>query len=206
MTIEVKIPTSAKGLRIRHFNSMSMLPEEGFDNAQDGLVFLSDFLGLRYNQVLDFTKKDVEKMLEACIKAFTGLDLISEVPKELILDGQKFYLVDPDKVGIGWHIDFSKQDIVKAPVRLACLFYLPEGFNYSDVDVNGNITQPIDSRVALFEEHFPLELFIRAAGFFLKKLLESEMRSTVLSLAKNKQTRSLKHLKKILNLSRGKSQ
>lgn len=179
--ITVSIPRSAKDLRIKHFESMALAPVEEFNNPNDGLYFLASFLGLRYNQVLDFTVDDTKKMQALALKALSNLDLISPLPKEIKLNGQKFCLVEPSKVGIGWHIDFKNCNIKKDPVRMACLFYLPAGFNYSDIDENNNITHPIDSRYKLFEEHFPLDLFIRAASFFLKRSLNSTLKSMVVA-------------------------
>ncbi len=187
--IEVKMPAGPKDLRIKHFHSMGLAPVNDFTHADEGLYFLAAFLGLRYNQVLDFLVDDVKKMTALALSALSKMDLKSELPKEITLDGQKFYLVEPDKIGIGWHIDFKNCNITKDPVRMACLFYLQKGFNYSDVDENSNITHPIDSRYKLFEEHFPLDLFIRACSFFLKRSLNSIRRALVIESQKKLRSR-----------------
>jgi hypothetical protein len=201
--IEARIPTSAKALRIRHFASMAMAPEQDFQTDQDSLLFLAEFTGLGYNRMLDFTIEDVRKMRTVAMTALASMDLVSELPKTITLQGQTFYLVDPEKVGIGWHIDFNNSSIKKDPVRLACLFYLPEGFNYSDVDENGNIKFPIASRHALFAEEFPLDLFIRCSNFFLKRSLTSTARSMVKQIANQKQTNRISTGIKVLNLFNG---
>lgn len=185
--IEVKMPGSAKDLRIKHFASMAFAPVNDNPTDSEKILFLSTFTGLRYNQCLDFRINDVNKMTALALRAIAQMDLKSKLPKEITIGKQKFYLVDPNKVGIGWHIDMNnsakKNWIKKDPVRLACLFYLPEGFNYSDIDENNNITHPIDSRYQLFADEFPLDLFIRASGFFLSRSLNSMMKSMV--VAKN---------------------
>jgi hypothetical protein len=202
--IEVRMPNGAKELRIKHFRSMSHVPEEGFKNTQDSLLFLAEFLGLNYNQVLDFRKRDIDKMVMLALKALARMDLKSKLPEHITLGGQKFVLVNPEDIGIGWHIDFKSCSITKDPVRLACLFYVQEGYNYSDVDVNGNITHNIASRYELFEKEFPLDLFIRSSNFFLKRSLTSIKRSTVIEIARNRTKNRISSLIQSLNLLNGK--
>lgn len=179
--IEVKIPRNAGELRIKHFSAMALAPVGEFTHADEGLYFLAEFLGLRYNQVLDFLVDDIKKMIAHVLSAYSHMKVDGDPPKEIELGGKKFYLCDPAKVGIGWHIDFKNCNIKKDPVRMACLFYLPEGYNYSDIDVNNNITHPIDSRYQLFADEFPLETFIKAAGFFLKRSVNSILKEMLIS-------------------------
>ena len=202
--MEVKIPTTAKGLRIRHFSSMSMVPDDGFKEDYDSLLFLAEFTGLGYNRMLDFTLKDIKKMTSTATKALATMDIRSKLPKNITLKDQTFYLVDAEKVGIGWHIDFGNTSIVKDPVKLACLFYLQENYNYSDVDANGNILYPIASRYELFKEEFPLDLFIRCSNFFLKRSLTSIERSMVREIAQ-KNPRKISTGMAVLNLFNGKA-
>lgn len=214
--IEVKLPAGPQDLRIRHFGSMGHVPHEGLKtlgrrlgeilriSRNQQVVFLSEFLGLKYNQTLDFTVKDIDKMNSLAIRALSRMDLTKKLPESIVLRKQKYVLVDPDKVGIGWHIDFGACDIKKDPVRLACLFYLPEGFNYSDTDQNGNITHPISSRYDIFAEDFPLELFCIASAFFLKKSLVSIRRSTVLEIATSKSKQRISTLLRSLSPLNGK--
>lgn len=199
--IEIKIPSNPKDLRIKHFHSMSMAPANGFDNTEQGLYFLASFTGLRYNQLLDFKATDITRMTAIALTVLSKLDLVSKLPEEITLAGTSYYLVQPDKVGIGWHIDFKNCSIKKDPVRLACMFYLQKDFNYSDADENGNITFPIDSRYKVFEEHFPLDLFIRSAGFFLRKSLSSIRKSIVIETTEMRVRTSL--AAKAINLFNG---
>lgn len=198
--IEVRIPTSPAGLRIRHFNSMSLAPVEGFKDWKDSILFLSDFLGRPYNTILDFKAQDIKTMTTTIVKAMSKMDLSAKLPERITLGEKEFVLVNPEKVGIGWHIDFQHSDVRKDPVGLTCLFYVPEGFNYSDVDENGNITHTIDSRRELFDKEFPLDLFIRSADFFLRLLLNSTKKSMVRKIAADKTQQNLTHV--IQNLSR----
>jgi hypothetical protein len=211
--IEVKLPAGPKDLRIKHFKAMSSIPLENIDSEnlfQDDtqvILFLADFLNLKYSQVLDFTVKDIERMKNLALKAFMNMEVSKEPPKNITVAGQEFYLADPEKVGVGWHIDFKSailnSAMQKDPVRLACLFYLPKGYNYSDVDENGNITHPISSRYELFREHFPLDVFIKSSGFFLRLSLESSRRSMVNRILRSNQKGRISLALKSLNLFSG---
>lgn len=204
--IEVKMPAGPQDLRIKNFHSMQHIPEGGFKKTRDSILFLAEFTGLKYGQILDFTSSDVDKMTSLAVKALSKMDLISKLPKEIVLKGQTFELVDPEKIGIGWHIDFEGCSIQKDPVRLACMFYVQKGFNYSDVDQNGNITYPIASRYELFEQEFPLDLFIRSSNFFLKRSLTSIKRSMAIEVAKSKASHKISFLLRSLNLFNGRLQ
>jgi hypothetical protein len=202
--IEVKMPKGAKELRIKHFKSMSLIPVDGFKQDSDHILFLAEFLGLGYNQMLDFVPSDIGRMSALAVDNISRMDLTSKLPEKIKLDGQTFCLVNPETIGIGWHIDFKSCDINKDPVRLACMFYVQEGFNYSDVDENSNITFPIASRYEVFKEHFPLELFLRSADFFLRRSLESKKKSMVKEVASKSKGRRISSGLEILNLSSGK--
>ena len=189
--IEVKIPTKAADLRIKHFKSMSMAPLDPILHGDEGLHFLASFTGLRNSQLLDFRVEDIRTMTATALATLSKMDLTSKLPDTIKLAGTSYRLVNPDKVGIGWHIDFKNCDINKDPVRLACMFYLQEGFNYSDVDENDNIKFPIASRHEIFAEHFPLDLFIRASGFFLRRSLNSMKRSMESKLSLKQKLRQI---------------
>jgi len=206
MIVEARIPTKGKNLRIRHFESMHVLPlEEGFRTIRQRALFLSAFVGQHYNRMLQFKEEEIIKMSDTARTAFARMDVTSELPEKVTLKGQTFCLVDPDKIGIGWHIDFSNCPIAKDPVKLACLFYVQEGYNYSDVDENNNIVYPISSRYELFAEEFPLELFLRSADFFLRKSLKSTKRTLMVKIAAMKMQRRISFLIPHLNPFNGRS-
>ena len=204
--ITVTMPRGPQDLRIKHFKAMAHIPDSGFKISDNTLLFLADFLGLTYNQTLDFRTRDIRKMTDIAVKAIGKMDLTSNLPEKIVLGKEKFVRVDPEKIGIGWHIDFSNSSITKDPVRLACLFYVQEGFNYSDVDQNGNIVFPISSRYDLFEQEFPLDLFIRSANFFLKRSLNSMKMSTVQEIIQSRTKNRIVLFLKSLNLFSGKLQ
>lgn len=202
--IELKWTVRGAGdLRIKHFKSIPFAPVKEFTHHDEQLFFLSAFTGLRYNQCLDFLETDIKKMVALALSAISKMDLKSKLPDVLILGGKKFYLAQPDKIGIGWHIDFGKCNIEKDPTRMACLFYLPEGYNYSDIDENNNITHPIDSRYQLFADEFPLDLFIRAASFFLQRSLDSILKQAMISKKLTLKER-ISLVTKVINPLRGK--
>jgi len=202
--IEYKMPKGPNELRIKHFACLPLLPKDGFSTDRERVSFLAEFTGLRYGQILDFTEPDIHKMAAHAVNAISKLDLKTELPKRIKLGGKAFVLVDPEKIGIGWHIDFRNSSIATDPVRLACLFYIPENFNYSDIDENGNLVHDIASRHELFEAEFPLDLFMRSSTFFLNKSLHSIRRSMVRQIIAKKAKRKIVSLLRSLHLFNGK--
>lgn len=198
------MPGSAKDLRIKHFDSLSLITEDGLKSDRDKITFLAGFTGLRYQQIIQYTPKQILRMTELALRALSRLDLTADLPKQITLGGKKFNLIDPDKIGIGWHIDWKNCNIKKDPVRLACMFYVDEGYNYSDVDENGNITFPIHSRYELFKQEFPLDLFVRSARFFLGRSLRSTRASMVREISKRKMMERISLGMKLLNPFNGK--
>lgn len=191
--IEVKIPTNPKDLRIRHFASMALMPQKEIMYGDEGVYFLSSFTGVRYHKLMDFRVDDIRVMIATARATLSKMKLTSKLPERVTFAGTSYVLVDPKKVGIGWHIDFNHGNknswITKDPVRLSCMFYLQEGLNYSDVDENDNIKFPIDSRYEIFKEHFPLELFMPCCDFFLKRSLNSIRKSMVIEIVRNSKSK-----------------
>jgi hypothetical protein len=108
------------------------------------------------------------------------LDEKSEAPpKEITIKGIKYKLVDPYKVSTGWHADWSKCDINKDPVRIACMCYIPIGSNYSELDSTGNLKDRISDRYDDFKEEFELITFLQVSSFFLRNYRLSINKLTV---------------------------
>jgi hypothetical protein len=115
----------------------------------------------------------VEKLYRVALGSFVGFRLNDHPPKEIVLDGKAFELIDPNKVASGWHIDFSNIDYEKDPVKAACMFYYPKGHKYGEVDENKNLINPIVDRYDTMRDHLPLQAFLEASAFFLKKSVKS---------------------------------
>jgi hypothetical protein len=83
-----------------------------------------------------------------------------------------YLLVDPSKVGIGWHIDISNSDLQNDPSRLASLMYIEKGTTYGELDENLNMKYSNQERAKLFEEHLPLPDYLNLVSFFLRQSIE----------------------------------
>jgi hypothetical protein len=176
--MQVAIPKRGEDLRMKHLASLEVLNDE-----QDvhGLHFLSSFTGVSYSQMCNFTPRQIKQMLSAATSAVADLNTSTE-HKHITLGNKTCYRVDPEKVGIGWHIDFAA---TTDPLRRACLYYLPEGYNYSDADENGNLKHTIAASIDLFRAHLPLEVYLSASVFFLTKSTKSTNRQVLKLKTKN---------------------
>lgn len=163
------IPKTTEDLRIKHFKVLSNPDYEGDLSILEICAFMSEFTSEHLNDVLTWDIKDM-------IKAYIHIkELYSEIrinkPSQIIdLGGQQYELINPHKVGAGWHIDFSKGDISKDPVWMACLFYYPKGVVYGQTDENKNLLYPIAERYKTVEREMPLQTFLEASSFFLLKI------------------------------------
>jgi hypothetical protein len=171
--MEYKLPKKSIDLRIRHFKHMSNVDLERLVTPIDRADFVADFLGISRKKAYTFDAKSIIEMSNHII--------------------EEYELINPEKVGVAWHADFSKMDINRDPVQLACMFYFPKGCIYGDVDENDNLLNPIKARYNDIGDYMPLQVFLEASAFFLQKT-EQSMR---LSMAKRK---TMERTVKILSL------
>ena len=181
MATEIRIPRSKKDLRIRHNKALSNNIVQN-PTLSEKSIFLHDLTGAPLHDIRRLSVKDVDKLYRLSMLSFAGFKLNSEPPKEIVLDGKTFELVNPHKIASGWHIDWDTISNDKDPIKWACMYYFPKGKLYGEADENGNILNPSSSRYELFKEHFPLQTFLECRAFFLKKY----ERSIRLSAAKIK--------------------
>jgi hypothetical protein len=170
----IKLPLGTKDLRIRHAKAIGASRFEGQITEQIMIEFLSDFTGLSVNKIqYGFDLRQIIKQFEHILDLYNGLKLDGKPPSSITLEGQHFDLIDFWKVASGWHMDNSKMDYAKDPVKLACMCYVPKGTKYGTMDENDNLVYPSESRRELFEAEFPLEAYVNLSAFFLLKLNSS---------------------------------
>jgi hypothetical protein len=97
---------------------------------------------------------------------------LTKPKEEIIINGVRYLLVDPAKVGIGWHIDISNSDLQNDPSRLASLMYIEKGTTYGELDENLNMKYSNQDRAKIFEEHLPLPDYLNLVSFFLRQSIE----------------------------------
>jgi hypothetical protein len=177
MEIKVAIGKRAKDLRIKHFKVIQepVFTEEPTENEMIHAIHL--YSNVSVNKIKQFTRTEIVKMYLAIANQFSGLKINDNPPKEVVYNGMTFELVNPEKVGIGWHQDFGTCNI-NEPTRLAAMFYLPKGIIYGDEDAYGNLKTTIRERSPIFAEHMELATFIECCAFFLRKT-EKSMRQSM---------------------------
>lgn len=122
--------------------------------------------------------RDIVKMTAHINGLYANFDVNKRPPKDITINGKVYEMVNPEKIGVGWHMDWSHLDIESDPVRMACLMYYPKGAIYGDVDEYDNLLNPIKDRYNDFENHFPLQTFLEASDFFLERFVQSAKRYT----------------------------
>ena len=172
--MEIKLPNKTNDLRIEHFTALQnpyFLTEEKLD-IMDQLEFIHLFTNISRPKLKRINATDIAKMFSHIVRLYSGIK-VNKPPKEITLNGIKFELINPEKVGVGWHADFSKGDMKKDPTYFGCLFYFPKGQLYGSVDENDNLLNPIADRYEIIKEHMPLDVFMNASAFFLTKIKQS---------------------------------
>lgn len=196
---DIDVIRTSNDLRIRHFKALQVVTELD-ENSQDSrLEWLGVFLGLKLHELRLLTAKQIATIYYNSVKVVSEMKINPTPPTELVLNGKVFTRIDPNKVGIGWHIDIGDAGrlnlIEKNPVKLACLFYYPEGSIYGELDENDNLIHPISEREELFKEHFPLNVFVESTAFFLNYYVKSIRKSIIQELAKRQTLRVVNRLK-----------
>ena len=133
--ISIKAPKTLNDLRIRHLKSLT---DERFQNEMS-LDTIIDFI----HAITDSDKEDLRKVNKNdllsvhrhCVRLFKYFQ-IGDPKQEITILKQTYVLVDPAKVGIGWHIDISNSDLQNDPSRLASLMYIEKGTVYGELDEN----------------------------------------------------------------------
>lgn len=175
---EIALPKETKDLRIHHYAVIQNRIYQGGMDLALKIDFLSDFTGVHKNELRKIDLVDIYKMYGHCVDIITGYKP-QEPPLRIEIDGVWYKRIDPFTVSSGWHMDFEKTDVKRDFVRLACLFYYPEGSDYGDTDKNSNLLHPIAERYETFRKEFPLSIFLDASAFFLNKYKRSIDRYTV---------------------------
>lgn len=173
MATEIRIPKSKKDLRLKHHKAITETIFSERPTLGEKVVFLSELTGTPLHEVKKLKRKDVELLYRTALLSFAGFKLNDKPPKVITLDGKEFELINPHKVASGWHIDFDSTDLEKDIIRKACLYYFPKGQKYGETDNNGNLFNPISDRIETIRDHLPLQAFLEADAFFLKKLHRS---------------------------------
>lgn len=192
-TKSFSIPKTTKDLRIRHLKALTNSTYENELSLEEVAQFMADFTGEHINDIRMLDAKDLINMYVHVKTIYSDIRINTPV-KEVILGGMTYELIDPHKVASGWHMDFSKGDISKDPIWMACLFYYPKGVKYGQTDDNKNLLYPVKDRYNIFEREMELQTFLDASAFFLTKIERSIKQSMVTQKATEKVVKILKPL------------
>lgn len=177
--MEIKLPKSANDLRIKHLKPIETPKYDGNLDLDMMLDLISEFTGIKRGKLMTIDTKDIVKMANHIINLYANMNTYKTPPKEITVNGVQYELINPEKVGVGWHLDWRNSINTQIdPIRLACLMYFNKGEMYGATDENENILFPISSRYNDFENHLPLDIFLSASSFFLSNWTKSMIRYT----------------------------
>jgi hypothetical protein len=170
--IEIKVPKTLGDLRIEHLKALQFSNEKlGKMKMQDIIEFLSLVTSATKNELRKINLEDLKDILEHVVKIFTDYK-VKNPDKKINIEGKDYEIIDPKKVGVGWHIDISNSDFEKDPGRLASLMYIEKGSTYGNMDEHGNMIYSNQDRQKIFERSMPLNCYLDIFSFFLRKSLE----------------------------------
>lgn len=176
--MEIKLPKTHKDLRIKHLKPIQSDKYAGTMDLNLMVEFVSDFTGIKKAKLMSIDVKDIAKLSNHIASLYASMPVVKHPSKEITINGKIYELVNPEKIGVGWHIDWANGDITKDPVRMSCLMYYPKGAVYGEVDSYDNLINPIKDRYNDFENHLPLSTFLSASNFFLQRFVISTKRYT----------------------------
>lgn len=170
--IEIKAPASLTDLRIHNLKALTNNNYKIDKMKVENIIeFLSLVTSATKNELKQINLEDLKDILEHVVKIFT--DYKVRTPEKIIqIEGKEYELIDPKKVGVGWHIDIENSDFEKDPPRLAALMYIEKGTKYGSLDENGNMIYSNQERQKIFERSMPLNCYLDLVSFFLRKSLE----------------------------------
>lgn len=189
--MEIKLPKDKHGLRIKHLPAFQ--DKRLGDEAQTvslKIDTLHKFTGISKPRLWSIPEHQLSILFNHLIWIFVEMDVKSDPPKEIEIEGQFFELVDFEKAPAGWHADNEESNYKLDPVRLACICYIPKGTHYGEIDQHENLLYPISSRHGLFSEHFPLEAYMQLTAFFLRRFNKSMNDFTARSIRKLRRRRN----------------
>jgi hypothetical protein len=178
-------------LRIEHLEALTNPKFTTWNlDLKDIIDFLSVLTSGTVNELKKVNISELKDIYVHCVGLFKDYK-VTDPEKEIDVLGQKYELVDPKKIGVGWHIDVSNSDMQTNPARLVALMYIEKGTNYGDLDQNGNMIYSNQEREKIFKQHLPLPIYLNVVSFFLRQsivLIESytgSQKRTKLKLIKN---------------------
>jgi hypothetical protein len=170
--INIKAPKTINDLRIKHLSALTN-PKFQKDLTLELMIdFVSIITDANKTDLRNVYANKIKEVFTHCVDLFKGFK-IAKPKEQIIIEGQLFDLVDPKKVGVGWHIDVSNSDFTAQPSRLVALMYIEHGTTYGELDENMNMKYPAAKRMELFEKHLPLPMYLNCVDFFLRQSLRS---------------------------------
>lgn len=168
----INIPANVSEYRIKHFKGVEMyhnIEDLDYVKLKTKLEICQELTGVPLSELRKYTLQSINDLFNTITQSLSRYKQ-RPVPTEVKYGDQIYTFIAQDfgKVPVGWVIDVSVSDFKKYPSKMAAMCYIEKGMAYGETDANGNITNPNDARMEVFEANMPLDRFIDLSGFFLK--------------------------------------
>lgn len=198
--MDVKLPETKDDLRLKHMDALAYLHSQSAQllTVHQKVRFVALALGMSQVKVSTFDLGELNQIVKHFVSLLAHIDVKSEAPQKITLDGRKLQLVDIVKAPGGFYMDAAtliyknkaleefhkmsvKEKLLAAskvkpvelrdidPVKLAAICYIPEGTKYGELDEHENMLHPLASRLDLMRDELPLETYLQLSDFFLRK-------------------------------------
>lgn len=145
-------------LCVKHILPLQMLSASS--KISNIITSLSLLTGIKKEILYRCIYKDILIAVENILSVADRCIKNEKLKNVVEINGNKYYLLDPSRITVGWAIDYSLID-TNNPAHIAALIYIDDGKDYSDGDLM--------KRAEIMNE-LPLEDYVAATSFFLKYL------------------------------------
>jgi hypothetical protein len=162
---EVKVP---KVLKLKHLEVFKEL--QGNISTNNVLKMISIVCDLQMDEVVRFRPVDIIGIYKEILLSVYKVQALKELPKEVEILGQQYYLANPATQPISWLIDSNALVTEDKPEMKVAFMYLEKGKKYGQVDENKNIINSVYVRAAIFKENFPINIYLTLIVSYAKAI------------------------------------
>lgn len=172
---KLKIPQNIEDYRLRHLPAFNTTLENDH-STESQIEVISGISGVGKMFIRELKESQINKIYTHILITFKDFK-VGKPKKEITINGKQYTLVDPNKVGYGWWMDYNSITDKTDNALICALMYVEKGMRYAQIDDSENVLNPAKERALIFEEHFPMVDFMTSRVFFLSRLNRSQIAS-----------------------------
>lgn len=148
-----------------------------FKNAErptihEKIVFCSEYSEVPIEDIEQVSVNSINSLFNAIAQIISSYKNLNPA-KSVEVDGREYKFVKEFSLMSGaWWQFVRMTDFEESPITMFSLCYIEKGMKYAQKGTHDIIENPTSNRDEIFQEHLPLDLFLRLNGFFLRKFPE----------------------------------